>query len=313
MIAAAIGTIARGRQGSADLSLAEAERIFSKLLREDADPLQLGAFLIAERMKGESAEELAGFTRAARRLAGVSDASDPREGWVDLPCYAGKRRDVPAHLLAAVRLCRERDTRVLVHGVADIPGRVSAWQFLREVGVRRAKSIPDAEALLLRDRIAYLDLADACPPLMRIHALRARLGVRTFVHSVARLLNPLACAGQLNGVFHPPYVQRMAEANRLLRQRRSLVFMGAEGEPELYASRQKLLCRQQDERMRMQVLADSDGARPYPRKETDGHVLRVRFLSLLETEPGEEMGARIERSRRALLWAAGMMDDGGLQ
>jgi len=236
--------VARGRNGSEHLQRHEAATVLAALLSPGADQLQLGAFLIAERMKGESSEELAGFVDAARRhIKGFGESRVP-QGAVDMPCYAGKRRAAPVHLAAALQ-ARDAGIPVVLHGLEHIAGRLSAWQAVQAAGVSRAGTLDEGLRVLADQGIVYMDLADICPPLFALTALRPRLGVRTFAHTVARLLNPLQCEGQLNGVFHTPYVALMAEVNVLLNQARSLVFMGAEGDPELYADRQKLLAAQQ--------------------------------------------------------------------
>ena len=66
-----INRVARGKHGSQHLDRDEAKTAFQALLRPDADMLQLGAFLIAQRMKGECSAELAGFVEAVRE--GVDD------------------------------------------------------------------------------------------------------------------------------------------------------------------------------------------------------------------------------------------------
>jgi anthranilate phosphoribosyltransferase len=221
-------------------------------------------------MKGETADELAGFVEAARaHVPGFGEMVAPA-GAADLPCYAGKRRAAPVFLAAALA-AREAGIPVLAHGPGRIAGRLSAGEALMAAGVRRARSLPEAQAILEGEGMAWLDIADACPPLARLLGLRPRLGVRSFANTVARLLNPMACSGQLNGVFHPPYVERMARVNALLGQPRSLVFMGAEGEPELYADRQKLAVWQQGEAL-MRVRPPEAGAPAYPR-EPAGRLL----------------------------------------
>ncbi len=256
-IAEWIHRVARGKHGAKDLSRDEARMVFSALLQPDADVLQLGAFLIAERMKGSTAPELAGFVDAARsRINGFETFVAP-VGTVDLPCYAGKRRAPPLHLTAALQ-ARDAGMPVFVHGVAHIEERVTAWQSLGQAGVKRADHLRQAVEILADDGIVYMDIADICPDLFRVLELRPRLGVRSFAHTVARMLNPLRCTGQLNGMFHTPYARHMAEVNTLLGQRCSLIFMGAEGEPELYATRQKELLLQQGKHIRPLRYPDGD-------------------------------------------------------
>jgi len=303
-ISAYLRRVARGKNGAESLSRQEAADVLAALLQPGADSLQLGAFLIAERMKGESSEELAGFVDAARRhIDGFGDVHAPARA-VDIACYAGKRRAAPAYLVAALR-AQQAGIPVLLHGMSHIVGRLSAWQALQAAGVRRAGSLHEAGELLTGEGIAYLDLQDVCAPLHALTGLRPRLGVRTFSHTVARLLNPLCCEGQLNGVFHTPYVSLMTRANVLLGQPRSLIFMGAEGDPELYADRQKLLSAQQGDDVRALVYAGTQ-CEPYPRQsETGTEKLLADFTRMLAGDAHEREVAVIRQMQRAIMFASG--------
>jgi len=213
-IAPLIKRVARGKHGSEHLNQQESKLIFSELLKFDADLLQLGAFLIAQRMKGETAAELAGFIQAAREHTPHFGTTAPIQGAVDLPCYAGKRRAAHAYLAAALQ-SRDAGVPIFVHGVEHIEGRITAWQILQTQGIKRANSLPEAHNIMNNDGMVYMDLAEISPDLHRVYALRQRLGVRSFSNTVARLLNPMQCGGQLNGFFHTPYADYMAEANVL--------------------------------------------------------------------------------------------------
>jgi len=297
-----IKRVARGKHGSEHLSRDDARDVFEALLKEDADLLQLGAFLIAQRMKGETSAELAGFVDAARaNMPGFGQAVAPK-GAVDLPCYAGKRRDAHAYLVAALQ-ARDRGVPVIVHGVEQIDGRVTAWQVLQSAGVQRAARLEDAESILSNDHIVYIDLADFCPDLFRIYSLRPRLGVRSFANTVARLINPMLCEGQLNGFFHTPYADYMAEANSLLGQQRSLIFMGAEGEPELYADRQKVVVKQQGDAIHRISFAQA-GLPVYPRQAMDEGMLKETFTAMLQGGFSERQAVVVSHMNKALLWAS---------
>ncbi len=297
-----IKRVARGKHGSDHLTRIEAKAVFEQLLLPDADELQLGAFLIALRMKGETSAELAGFVDAARtRITGFEQFSAPA-GAVDLPCYAGKRRAGHAYLAAALK-ARDAGIPVFIHGVDQIEGRVTAWQVLQQAGVKRATNLIDAHDALNNEALVYVDLSDLCPDLFRIYNLRPRLGVRSFANTVARLLNPLTCDGQLNGFFHTPYADYMAEANTLLLQKRSLVFMGAEGEPELYADRQKLIVKQQGE-LCSQLKYSEAGLAPYPREAMDIQSLQAQTVAMFGGEVSEREAAVMQRMSQAFVWAS---------
>jgi anthranilate phosphoribosyltransferase len=82
-------------------------------------------------------------------------------------------------------------------------------------------------------RFGYLDIALYHPPVARLLGLRHELGVRNFVHPVARMLNPARAPVQIIGMTHPPYFEKIAEALGMLGISRALVVRGVEGEPEL--------------------------------------------------------------------------------
>lgn len=302
-LAVLIREVGRGKRAARDLTREQARAGLESLLEDDADPLQLGAFLLAERMKGESAEEIAGFVDATRQSVPLFGEIVAPKNAVDLPCYAGKRRAMAAHLIAALLVAGE-GIPVVVHGMHPIPGRVSAWEFLHAAGVQRAEDLCRAKEILARERIVYLDLAEICPPLMRLIHLREKLGVRTFAHTVARLLNPLNCDGQLNGVFHAPYTRKMACANVLLEQPRSLVFMGAEGEPELDPARRKIMIMQQGgsiEEWRLPRFRTE----AYPKNIHNKDVLLSDFQAMLQDGSETNKHATIQLMVKAFHWASG--------
>ena len=297
-----IKRVARGKHGSEHLNRDDARAVFMELLKPEADLLQLGAFLIAQRMKGETSAELAGFVDAVRASVNGFAKDIAPAAAVDLPCYAGKRRDGHAYLLAAMQ-ARDHGIPIVVHGVEKIDGRVTAWQVLQGAGVQRASSLGEAAGILADDRIVYLDLAEISPDLFRVYNLRPRLGVRSFANTVARLLNPMSCKGQLNGFFHTPYADYMAEANALLGQQRSLIFMGAEGEPELYADRQKVVMKQQGNMIHRVSFAEA-GLPVYPRQAMDMAILKNSFTAMLQGEMSERQTVVVNTMNKALRWAS---------
>jgi len=303
-IASHIKRVARGKHGSEHLNQEEAKLVFSDLLQEHADMLQLGAFLIAQRMKGETSAELAGFVQASHEHIKHFGTYTASPHAVDLPCYAGKRRAAHTYLIAALQ-ARDQGIPIIVHGVQEISGRVTAWQVLSSAGVQSASNLIDAQKIMASDGIVYLDLADFCPDLNRIYHLRSRLGVRSFANTVARLLNPLQCQGQLNGFFHTPYAEYMAQANILLGQKRSLIFMGAEGEPELYTDRQKVVIEQQDSSMENIAFADCQQDL-YPKQALDTlDIIHSDFQRMLSQKNTARELASIKRMLDAFAWASG--------
>ncbi|MFC7544335.1 hypothetical protein ACFQU2_39705 [Siccirubricoccus deserti] len=113
-------TLGRGPGRSRALTREEALAALRMVLRGEADPHQVGAFLMLLRYRGEDPDEIAGLVEAAREAAGCGTAPGvPVE--LDWPSYgAGRTRGAPWFLLAALALGRAGH-RVLMHGSNESP------------------------------------------------------------------------------------------------------------------------------------------------------------------------------------------------
>ncbi|MEJ1936779.1 glycosyl transferase family protein [Nostoc sp. NIES-2111] len=226
-----VRTLARGPGRARALTREEARRAFGMVLAGEADPHQIGAFLMLLRFRGEEATELAGMVEAARETIG---AVPPRGMAVDLdwPSYgAGRTRNAPWFLLAALALARAGH-RIVMHGSNEFSSGTSVADALGQLGLRPATGRADAERLLDREGFAYLPLAALSSPLEGLLQLRAVLGLRSPVNTLVRLLDPFDAHASIDGVFHPPYIALHLNAARLLDRRRLLVLKGGGGEAE---------------------------------------------------------------------------------
>lgn len=223
--AAVLRTVARGPTLSRPLRLDEAEAAMGMILDGAVEPLQLGAFLLLLRFRGETAEELAGFVRAARaRLR----ADRTIELDLDWPSYADSHKQLPYFLLAALLLARN-GYRILLHGVAG-EGPATTRHGLAALGLRPAISAEQAGVQIEAANLAYLPVEVVLPGLARLLTLKPVLGLRTFANTMARELNPFHAPCQIQGVFHPPYLELHRATQRLLGQPRAAVFKGGGGE-----------------------------------------------------------------------------------
>ena len=94
--------LGKGRNGSRALSGEEAYEAFRMIMADEVEPVQLGAFLMLMRVKEESPEEVASAVRAIR--ASMSMPTNAPEVDLDWSSYAGKKRQLPWYLLAALAL-----------------------------------------------------------------------------------------------------------------------------------------------------------------------------------------------------------------
>jgi anthranilate phosphoribosyltransferase len=226
-----IAKIGKGPKTSKDLTWDEAKQAMRILVEGQASAAQIGAFLVAMRLKVESVAELAAFTAAARQY--VSALTIPRGlTVVDLPTYAGKRETFHASIASAI-IAAAAGVAVLMHGFDDVPERSGTAAVLSRLGIPVEFEPARVSDELAGKGFAYLDLALYHPPVARFLEVRKELGLRNLFHPVAKMLNPARAEGQVIGVSHPAYFEKTAEALAMLRSRRALVVRGVEGEPEL--------------------------------------------------------------------------------
>jgi anthranilate phosphoribosyltransferase len=228
--AAFVATLGRGPGRSRDLTREEAETAFGIILRGEADPHQVGAFLMLLRFRGEDAEEITGLVQAARVHSGLGRS----ELGVDLdwPSYgAGRTRGAPWFLLAAMALARSGIT-VLMHGSNDFSAGIAVEEGLAALGMRPETDLDSAAAALRLNRYAYLPLRVMAPEIDHLLDLRRLFGLRSPVNTVARLLNPADAPVGVDGVFHPPYIDVHLGVAERMKRRRLLVLKGGGGEAE---------------------------------------------------------------------------------
>lgn len=220
--------LGKGKRGARGLTREEARAAMTLLLEGKVEDTQLGAFLMLLRHKEESAEELAGFTEALRaHLQAPSIAVD-----LDWPTYAGKKRHLPWYLLAAKCLAGN-GVRILMHGGgAHTAGRMYSEQLLDMLQIPLCRDWAAVGNALDQHQLAFFPLHDWAPQLQRMIDLRNTLGLRSPIHSLARVLNPLGARCGLQSIFHPGYQAVHREASRLLGDH-AVVIKGDGGEIEV--------------------------------------------------------------------------------
>jgi anthranilate phosphoribosyltransferase len=225
-----VATLGRGPGRSRALTRAEARAAMAMVLAGEADPHQVGAFLMLLRYRGEDPEEISGLVDAVRAGAGI-DAAGARAD-LDWPSYgAGKTRGAPWFLLAALALARA-GVRVLMHGSNSFSAGVGVAEALAALRIEPADSLAMAARQLDARNFAYLPLRCLSPAFDRLLELRHLFGLRSPVNTAARLLDPGHAGAGVDGVFHPPYIDvHLGVAERTGRPR-LLVVKGAGGEAE---------------------------------------------------------------------------------
>ena len=234
-----IKEIGRGKNAPGDLSREDAKALFTAILNNEIPPLQLGAILIALRIKGESLEELAGFLEACEASYPHLKAPASTVPLV-IPAYNGARQLPNLTPLLASLVARE-GVPVLVHGVPDDPGRVTTIEVFKAMGIAPAKDIAEAEAQLAERKLAVITIDTLAPQLARVLKLRREIGLRSSGHTLVKMLQPFTTkAVRLVSVTHPEYLERM-RAFFTSYASHALLLRGAEGEAVAHPRREPVI------------------------------------------------------------------------
>ncbi len=242
--------LGKGKQGSRSLSEEEAYDAMAMILRDEVKDVQLGAFLMLLRVKEETDAELCGFIRAAKTIIDTK-IDEPLGNDLDWPSYSGKHKHLPWYLLSALLLA-EHKISVFMHGASGhTAGRLYSERVLQDLGLPPCETIAQARQRIATDYFAYLPLKAFCPKLHEIIDLRNTMGLRSPVHTMARLLNPSNARHVVVGIFHPSYRPVHQDAALALAYPHMSVFKGEAGEVE----------RKPDARCLVQrVVTDANGA-----------------------------------------------------
>jgi len=226
-IAPYLREIGRGAQGARSLNLEQAHDLMSQLLDERVTPLEVGAFAIGMRMKGETVDELTGFAQALHeRLSPVSSERPV----IAIASYNGARRLPNLVPLLTLALARA-GARVLVHGLIHDPDRVTTAQVFQALGHPPVTSLDAVPAAWQAHGFAFVPTALLSPALDRLLQVRRTIGLRNSGHTIAKMLDPVRGAPclRLLSHTHPEFGQLMAGYAGCTRAHMALL-RGTEGE-----------------------------------------------------------------------------------
>lgn len=225
-----IKDIGRGKEGARSLTREQATDLFAQVLDGTVSDLELGAFCLAMRIKGETPDEMAGFLDATHpRLHRLPDTGICT---VVLPSYNGARKLPVLTPLLALLLARQ-GAAVLVHGTATEDRRVTSASVFAALGHTPVQPSTALEP----GTCAYVPTEALHPGLKRLLDVRRTVGLRNPGHSLVKLMNPCRGPALIVGSYtHPEYAVSMASTFALVGAH-ALLLRGTEGEPVADARR----------------------------------------------------------------------------
>jgi len=214
-----------------DLSSEEAHQAMSVLLEGQAGEAEIAGFLIALKMKGETATELAGFARAMRDRMIVVDAGPDV---IDTCGTGGDGSGTFNISTAAAIVMAGAGAHVAKHGNRSISSNSGSADVLEALGVRVVEVTPEQSARSIREiGIGFLFAPALHPAMKHAQSVRRALKTRTVFNLLGPLVNPARARAQLIGAPSPEAARLMADALSELGTHRSFVVHGHDGLDEI--------------------------------------------------------------------------------
>ncbi|HQT78075.1 MAG: anthranilate phosphoribosyltransferase [Rhodospirillales bacterium 20-64-7] len=205
-------TIARLAAGET-LSADEAEAAFDVIMAGEATPAQIGAMLMAMRLRGETVREITGAVRAMRARMTAIDAP---EGAMDV-CGTGGDGAGTLNVSSAVTfVIAGCGVPVAKHGNRALSSRTGGADVLTALGVNVDVPIPALPQILAEAGCVFLFAPRHHPSMRHAAGPRVELGTRTIFNLLGPLANPARVRRQLTGVFSPDWTRPMAETLQAL-------------------------------------------------------------------------------------------------
>jgi anthranilate phosphoribosyltransferase len=215
------------------LSAREACAAMRILLGGEAPPSQIAALLVALRMKGETAEELAGFAEAMRACVARVEVDLNGEPLLDTCGTGGDGSGTFNISTTAAFVAAGAGVRVAKHGNRSISSRCGSADVLEAMGIRVGEP-PERVAAAIRDvGIGFLFAPALHPAMKYAQPVRMELKMRTVFNLLGPLTNPAGATVQVVGAPSLGEAELMAGALAALGARRALVVHGADGLDEI--------------------------------------------------------------------------------
>jgi anthranilate phosphoribosyltransferase len=287
LITSAVDALCAGRS----LSQEDAAAVLSEIMAGNASEVQIAAFLIALRTKGETVDELAGLAQAMRAAAAKVPVS--RDDLLDTAGTGGGRTTFNVSTTAAL-IAAGAGCTVAKHGNRSATGLSGSADLLEALGARIDLD-PEAVAACIEELSFGFMFAPAHHQATRyVVPVRRQLAVRTIFNFLGPLTNPAGATRQLIGVSDPAYLETIAGALQRLGTEHALVVSSEDGLDELSISAPTTVVEVHDGRLeRYTVSPQQVGLEP-----TDAAAV-----------PGGDPGANAETARRILAGERGAARD----
>jgi anthranilate phosphoribosyltransferase len=302
---ALIGQAAAGKALSAE----QAEQAFEIMMSGNATPSQMGGFLMALRVRGETVDEITGAVRAMR---GKMTSIDAPPGAIDTCGTGGDAAGTWNISTAAAIVVASCGVPVAKHGNRGLSSKSGAADVLAAVGVNIDADLELVRQSLWDNKICFMMAPRHHAAMRHVGPTRVELGTRTIFNLMGPLSNPAGAKRQLTGVFSRDWIVPMAEVLGKLGSERAWVVHGSDGLDELTTTGPSYVAELNEGKVTSFEVTPEHAGLPYASdadlKGADPVTNGKALLALLDGEAGPYRDIVLYNSAAALLVAGKAKD-----
>lgn len=286
------------------LSRDEAEAAFGALFEGAATPAQVGGFLMALRVRGETVDE---YAAAAHVMRSKCNAVRAPLGAMDIVGTGGDGKGTLNISTATAFVTAGAGVVVAKHGNRNLSSKSGAADALTEMGLNVMVGPEVVERCLAEAGIGFMMAPMHHPATRHVMPVRAELGTRTIFNILGPLTNPAGVKRQLTGAFSAELIRPMAETLRALGSEKAWLVHGGDGSDEISIAAPSQIAALENGEIREFVLHPEDAGLPiYPFEAIIGGTPAenaAAFRALLNGVPGAFRDAVLLNTAAALMVA----------
>ncbi|RME78495.1 MAG: bifunctional anthranilate synthase component II/anthranilate phosphoribosyltransferase [Chloroflexi bacterium] len=308
-IKTALGKVIEGQSLTAE----EAEEVMSQIMAGEATPAQIGAYLTALRMKGETIAEITGSARAMRRAAVQVRPSTPADQLVDVVGTGGDGAGTFNISTTTAFVVAGTGQKVAKHGNRAASSKSGSADVLAALGVNLDLTPEQVARAIDEVGIGFLFAVKHHPAMKHAIGPRREMGVRTVFNILGPLTNPAGARSMCVGVYDGSLTEPLAKVLGELGCRRAFVCHGHGGLDELTTSGPNRISRLENGEVVTEMLDPAElGFRRASPTELKGGTAEENAAITRHILSGQERGPRrdvVLLNAAAALIAAGKAED----
>lgn len=274
-----------------NLSVAEAYSTMKYIISGEANDCQIASFLTALKMKGETVEEISGFSKAMLEMAIKFNLK--QKAVVDTCGTGGDCKNTFNISTTAAFIAAGAGVVVAKHGNRGVSSLSGSADVLEELGVNINIDADCVVKCIENIGIGFIYARNAHKAMKNVAKARKDLGIRTVFNILGPITNPVLTTGRVLGVFDEKLVDKMTYSLKELGMKRAMVVHGLETLDEISVSGETLVSDLNNGKVkRYKIRPDNFGFNLFPIEDLRGGGPKENAGILLDILSGKERGAK---------------------